>query len=304
LRLKWSAQVGSFLELTIAAVFWGFGFVATVWALGTLNPAAITLYRFLGAALLGIPFLWIFSGGWQKNLKLLITELRNSWLAGLLLCGVLLPQTIGLLTTTPSKSAFLTILYVAIVPILSAIFLKERLGVRFYFLIPLALTGIALLVNLNLQQWVVGDSWTLLCSLMASIHIFYLSVQTKKVTSLFYFSIGQNFWTGIFCLILLPFGSAFEKGSWNLFDLDPIGVWGMIALTFGSSFLAFLFQIRAQLTMSPSVASILFLLESPFSAFFSFLFLGEHLSQLQLTGGALILLCCVFIKSPTSKTAH
>ncbi len=296
-----SAELSSSLELILAGSLWGFGFPATIWALRTLSPSAIMFYRFVGAFLLGAAFIFLREGGWRQQGPVLWRQLKLTWPAGLLLTLAILPQTIGLQTTTAAKSAFITILYVVFVPLLAAIFLRDRQSWRVYLAIPIALSGIALIVNLELDQWAIGDTWTLICAFFAAIHILYLGKRARATEDSFFFSAGQNFWTGFFCALPLLIG--LDKGSWRLGELAGEPLLGMLALTVGSSFIAFTLQVRAQRHLSPAVASILFLLESPFSALFAFFLLGEKFSALQVTGGMIIIFCCVMVQWPTRRTA-
>lgn len=292
-----SAELRSTLELIVAGSLWGFGFPATIWALKTLSPSAIMFYRFVGAFLLGALFVFFRAGGWRQHAPVLFRQLKSTWPAGLLLTLAILPQTIGLQTTTAAKSAFITILYVVFVPLMAAIFLRDRQPLRVYAAIPIALGGIALIVNLELEQWTVGDTWTLICAFFAAIHILYLGRRARATEDTFFFSAGQNFWTGFFCL--LPLIAGLDQGSWRLSELSGEPLFGMLALTFGSSFVAFTLQVRAQRHLSPSVAAILFLLESPFSALFAFFLLGETFTPLQMTGGLVIIFCCVLVQWPS-----
>jgi drug/metabolite transporter (DMT)-like permease len=51
---------------------------------------------------------------------------------------------------------------------------------------------------------------------------------------------------------------------------------------------AFFLQIKAQKVLSPSLSSIIFLLESPFASLFAFLLLGDRMTPLQALGGVMI----------------
>lgn len=297
IEMKLDPKNQAVLELILAGVFWGLGFIATVWALETLSPSAVNFYRFFIAALFGLPMVLLFGGGVRKGVESLWNELKGSWIAGFLLSLLLMPQTLGLMTTTPSKSAFITILYVLFVPFLARLFLKEVLPWKIYFIIPWAVLGVGLMVHLRWDEWAEGDSWTLLCSFFAAVHILYVAIKARTVKDIFFFSVGQSFWTAVFCALLSLLFPIFNEGSWNLLAINEKGLWGMAILTLGSSFLAFLLMVRAQRHLSPTVASVLFLLESPFSALFSFLLIGETLSLMQLSGAALILLSCILIKS-------
>jgi drug/metabolite transporter (DMT)-like permease len=62
----------------------------------------------------------------------------------------------------------------------------------------------------------------------------------------------------------------------------------MFSLAFGSTVLAFFLQVKAQAFLSPTVASLLCLLESPFAMIFAAALLGETLGPLEGAGAALI----------------
>ena len=77
------------------------------------------------------------------------------------------------------------------------------------------------------------------------------------------------------------------------FPLQPLAISGLLFNAIVVSILAFWIQVRAQGAISPSVISLLFLLESPFAALFGYLCLGETLNPPQFLGGFLILLSAV-----------
>ena len=60
-----------------------------------------------------------------------------------------------------------------------------------------------------------------------------------------------------------------------------------------SSIVAFGIQMMAQQTLSPSTASTLLLMETPFGVLFGVLFLKEQLGWMQLCGAALMLGGCL-----------
>lgn len=164
--------------------------------------------------------------------------------------------------------------------------------------------GNSLILNWNsfdLRHLNAGDFLTLICSLLAAYHIIIVGKRAPLSQNDFAFNTFQSMWTALPCLLLIPISEnfqVFQKGSWNLFALDSLGWIGMISLTLGSSLIAFFLQVRAQRVLSPSTASLLFLLESPVSFFFAFTLLGERLSSLQLFGAFLILLSCALISLP------
>lgn len=272
------------IELILAGIFWGFGFTATVWALPFLSPAAIVAYRFLAAFAVGILFFpWV---NWKKiSFR---QELKYSIFAGATLGLCLFLQTWGLESTSAINSSFITTLYVVLVPFIARIFLSEKLHPLHWLCIALALAGTALIIQLNSIQIKLGDLLTLACAAIASIQIVYIGWIGDKSKSSFVLNSLQNFWAGIPFLLVLFSG----KGHWNLMLLDQKAWIGMISLTFGSTVIAFFLQLKAQKEMSPSLASLFFLLESPFSLVFAVLLLKENVTGLQLLGGLTIILAC------------
>jgi drug/metabolite transporter (DMT)-like permease len=62
----------------------------------------------------------------------------------------------------------------------------------------------------------------------------------------------------------------------------------MLALGLGSTVIAFYLQIRGQARLSPTVGSILCLLESPFAMIFAILLLSQMPTGLEYIGAAFI----------------
>lgn len=271
------------LELTLASVFWGFGFVATVWSFDTFTPVGLTFYRFLTAFVVG---LFIF------NFKGQVQFLKTHWWAycggGLFLSAMLLFQTIGLQYTTPTKSGFITTLYVLIVPLLHMIMhRKSNLGML--FLAFIALCGTALIVDYRGGEFNPGDLWTVAAAWAGAFHILWVDRYSKKSDSPFLFNHGQALFASVTIGIwlLLTQQPSFQ-GDWN-----TRSTLSFISLSLGSTLFAFALQIRAQKILSPMVSSLLFLLESPMALMFSFLMLDERLKGTQWIGAIVILMSAV-----------
>ncbi len=275
------------IELTTAAIFWGFGFVATVWALPYLSPSAIIAYRFLTSFAVGaIAFLFI-----RPDISHFKNEFRFAIFAGLGLGFCLFLQTLGLQYTSATNSGFITTLYVIFVPFVARIFLKEKLYLFHWFCVGLAMLGTAFVVNLGAVELNKGDLLTLACALVASCQIVYISAIASRSRHPFVLNTLQSFWAGAPFLLALFFESGAEK--WNLMAMSPQGWWGMLSLTFGSTVLAFYLQMKAQKEINTSLASLIYLLESPFSCLFAVLLLGERLEFSQILGASLIVGSCL-----------
>lgn len=273
------------LELIFAGVLWGFGFVATVWALEAFTPVETLFLRFVIAGIVG-ELLYLIAKG--PNFVSLREELTRALPAGLLLGGMLLLQTIGLKYTTATKSGFLTALYVILVPLFNAWFFKTASSWRQYALTFLALVGTFILVGGKIDNINTGDLWTLACAVFATFHIIYIGRISHRVGNAFRFNNFQSLW----CLLALtPLLLSQEQMFVGTPTAKP---WlGVLCLGLGSSIIAFYLQIRTQKILSDSTASMIFLLESPFAAMFGFLILNERLSPLQISAAVLIMAASV-----------
>jgi drug/metabolite transporter (DMT)-like permease len=304
-------------ELCLAAMFWGLGFIATVWTLREAGPLAITGWRFLFAALVGLVVerRFFFSLNARPEMRDFI---RSAWLPGLLIAATLIFQTWGLRYTTATKSSFLTCLYVLIVPMLEPFFGGNKPSPKIFLCSLAALVGVALMCGLfaseNLEDKAklnFGDLLTLFCALAASAHIIVIGNVHNRLGADFNgfdFNTAQSLTAGIPTLIV---ALAIEPGTLNLpvhlFDVIKIGdalpLIGFLSLTFCSTLIGFALQVRAQRVLSPSTASLLFLLESPFAALFAYFFLGEVMAPLQLVGGMIILAAVAYSSYATVRPA-
>lgn len=282
--MKTLSKQRAIVEVLFATSLWGFGFIATIWALQSFTTPELLILRFLFAFIIGK---FIFSiGKWNKaQVTYWQHDFKLSLVGGFFLAATLILQTIGLQYTTATKSGFLTSLYVILIPIINQFIFKMKTHFRIYMLAVLACAGAWLLMNVGKAQLNPGDLWTLACAIMASLHIIYLARVSKKIESPFLFNNFQNMWCLIFTIPLV-----FRQESINLTVGSPLAWAGILSVAVGSSVIAFLIQIRTQKILSVTTASMLFLLESPFAFLYSALLLHERLEPTQLVGAGVILL--------------
>lgn len=279
-------HIQAIAELIIAAAFWGFGFIAVVWTLKGLNFAELTWLRFALAGLVGLPFLWKAPVGELKEI------FRLSFWPAVLLMGTLIFQSWGLNYTTATKSGFITTLYVVFVPLLESFIMKHRLPWTLWACVVLALVGTILFVDVSLSQVNIGDVLTLICAFFASGQIYILSEVSPKVSRPFVFNVTQSLW-GALLLVPLVINSSYWSEPQKVLSWPPEVYWGIASLAFGSTVLAFYLQVRAQSKLSPTISSLLFLLESPFAMIFSITLLGETLNWREAGGAAMIFMSAV-----------
>lgn len=293
-----SASSRAAIELIFAGVLWGFGFVATVFALQEFTPTETLVYRFVIAGIFGEAIYLLLRGVKFRNLS---SDIKLAIPAGLLLASMLMLQTIGLKFTTATKSGFLTSLYVILVPLINFLIFRQMISWKNLFFVLLALYGTFVLVGGELSSVNVGDLWTVACSVLAAFHIIYIGKVSNKIGNAFRFNNFQS----VTCLCaLLPLLMVQDKVTLVTNSYIPWA--GVLILGLGSSVIAFYLQVRTQKVLSDSTASMLFLLESPFAAFFGFMLLSERLSPAQAGGAALIMIASILqiVFDPSAKTTE
>ena len=263
--------------LLLTALIWGSAFAVVKNTLDSFAPAAIITMRYtIATALTGIAF--------RRHLHgLTRADVLRGALVGLLLSAAYIVQTIGLSYTTASKNAFLTAVYVMLVPFFSMVLFRQRLRKANFIAAAMMLLGIGLLSldgesgGLN-----VGDVLTLLCGALFAGHI--IAVERCQRRTDAYALIVLQF--GFCALYALVYTLLFERGVPMTFSAGSVG--GLLYLAVFSTTIAMSLQNIGQSMAPASHASILLSLESVFGVIFSCLLLGERVTPRMLLGFAVI----------------
>ncbi|MCC3357026.1 DMT family transporter [Bacillus sp. REN16] len=285
------------LGLTIVAIIWGSGFVASAMALDHFTPYQILAIRFLiGVILLSLVFF--------KKLKHIkkSTIIKGS-IIGIFLYLAFALQTVGLVYTTPSKNAFLTAVNVVIVPIIAFFIFKRKMDKFELFGAVLAITGVGVL-SLKLSGGVnFGDFLTLLCAVGFAFHIFY-TAQFVKDEDPVLLTVVQMAAATILGFIVVLF-----KGETNI-EAGLEGVSAVLYLGVFSTTIAFLLQTVAQKFTTETNAAIILSTEAFWGMVFSVIILSEVLTFKMIIGAILILIAIIisetklkFLKKKTYKEA-
>jgi drug/metabolite transporter (DMT)-like permease len=268
-----------FAQAMLPNLLWGFGFTATIWALRDFSLLQIVFLRFAIVGLCGLVWCLLFD---RKQLRTLFPV---TFLPSLFLIAEILFQVWGLKFTTATSAGFLTVTYVIMVPLIERFVRNKHVNLSHWLWVLLALFGTGILVNLQNMQLNIGDLLMLLSALGASLHLIATEKLLTKTPKLFLANMMQSLWGSI--LVLPALLMAHEP--WIPNSVSILSWLGLGSLVFGSTMLAFYFQMRAQVHLSPTVSSLLFLVESPIAAVFGYILLNESLSAVQWIGGTLIL---------------
>ena len=263
--------------LLLTALIWGSAFAVVKNTLDSFPPAAIIAMRYAIVTLLtGIAF--------HKRLRGLTRgDVARGAMVGLLLAAAYIVQTIGLQFTTAGKNAFLTTVYVLLVPFGCRVLFGQRLRRANYLAAGLMLAGIGLLsLEGEIGGLNVGDALTILCGALFAGHI--IAVERCQRETDVYALIVLQF--GFAALYALVYALLLERGRPLDFNAGSVG--GLLYLAIFSTTIAMSLQNIGQSMAPASHSAILLSLESVFGALFSCLLLGEPMTPKILAGFAVI----------------
>ena len=277
-----SKQLFSNICLIVAALIWGTAFVAQTTGMEHIGPLTFTNLRFLIGGLIVLPLAVKEIPNFKRSLnkKLIIIIL----LTGLsLLMGTYLQQY-ALQYTKIGNAAFLTILYVPFVPIISRFILKKRIHWSIWVSVSICLVGSYYLTVGNSFEAQFADFLVVVCAIFFALHCILIDEYFEIVNAPFTLATSQF----LLCFLYsLPFVFIFEEPSlkgiyMELFELLYVGVM--------SSGIAYTLQIFGQRYVKPSTAAITFSLEGVFGSLAAWIFLSQMLTTTQIFGCFLILL--------------
>lgn len=268
---------GAELRLLLVALIWGFDFVAQ--RQGVLGSSAFFFNAAsfgLGAAVTGIRW-WIGS----RSAKPARSARKAGILAGFALFLAMSFQSSGIATTGAGKAAFITSLYIVLVPVLGMLF-GQRSRREIWIGCLFAVAGLYFLCvreDLSLEK---GDLLVLACAVFWAAHILVVGRFASSVDET-----GFAFWQFLTCAALsLLFHLEFESVTplQARSALFPILYNGLM-----SAGVAFSLQISGQSRTTAGRAALILSLETVFAALGGWLLLHEHFGLRESIGSGLML---------------
>ena len=267
------------IYLLIIAIIWGSTFAIIKNILNLIPPYTFLTYRFLLATLVLMIIFWKRIRGINK------TILRKGSLIGIFLFLGYTFQTVGIKYTSATKAGFITGLSVVLVPIISLLFVKEKVSRNSIMGASFALIGLWFLNYTNSFSFNFGDFLVLLCAFSFAMHIISVGLYIKKLDYVL-LVIVQLATVSILSLFL---AFIFERSALNLSYSFNVW-WGIIFMGVFATAFAFYMQNRFQRYSTATKTAIIFSGEPIFAAVFAYIILGEKVGFIAWAGGLLIIL--------------
>ena len=279
--------------MCITAIVWGATFIAQKTGMETIGPMAFTFGRYLIGAAVIIP-LALYEARRVNLLRALVKDQQLNFAAfclGLMMFGGIGLQQTALLYTNVANAAFLTALYVPLVPLIAAFLLRRHVPINIWPAVLLSMAGSYLLSGTSSHHAQFGDLLIIGGAFFWAGHILLIQHVLEKVAAPFQLSVYQSIVTALLAgVIMVPLESPQMR--------DFLPMWpqllfaGVMAVGIG-----YTLQLVAQRHTPAAAAAVILSLESVFAAIFGWWLLGEQLAKLAIIGCLLIFIAVIIAET-------
>jgi drug/metabolite transporter (DMT)-like permease len=220
-------------------------------------------------------------------------EFKIGLIAGLINLAAYQLQTVGLIYTTPGNNAFLTAIYVVLIPFIMWIVFHEAPAPKSYLAITICVLGMLILTGVFQHGLTMhyGDLLVIASAFLYAVQIVYFGSVAATI----------NPWIVAFMLGAVQgiggmlWSFAVERGGYGAINwhaaIAPVLILGVV-----SSFGAQSLQLIGQKFTDPTPAGLIMMTESVFGSLFSVLFGFEPFTTNLLFGGLLILIAILIMQ--------
>lgn len=284
----------SMLLLFLAAFLWGFAFVAQD-LVASIPPMTIGMVRWFIGALFLIPIIVVFDK-FTKNGRKLISkkglDFTKSEIIGGILTGIVVAiasifQQKGINEgTSGGKAAFITALYVVLVPIY-ALLLRKKAKLNVWIAIVIAVVGFYFLCIKEDFGIVVSDVWIIISAIIYPVQILAIDHFAPKCDC-----IRMSCLQFFFAFLVSIAGAVTFESPIDWLNIAN-HIWPFLYLGVCSSGIAYTLQIIGQRHVHPATASLILSLESVFGLLGAVLILGKELGTREYIGAGMIFFAVV-----------
>lgn len=272
-----------YLCLLMTSFLWGTTFVAQMAGMDDIGPFTYCMWRFMIGFFVVLAIWRLFKGQRKKAQQL--GKWQSGWKYGMgagciMFLGSALQQ-VAMLYTTAGKTAFITCLYIILVPLFARL-IGKKIHAENWLGAVVAVTGLYCLSIKGDFSLNYGDILAFIGAFFWSFHILFIDRYASKADGL-EISAAQ---IGV-CAILNAIACfLLESFTWQQIVNAAIPILYAAVLSSG---VAFTLQIIGQQTAEPAPAAVIMSLESVFGALGGWLVLGEVMNSTEIMG------CCLML---------
>ena len=275
----------SFACLLVCTLIWGTTFIAQDTGMDNIGPFTFNSARFFVGFLAVAPFVLFFE---KKKINEQIKVKRNKFYKLIIPVGIFLflataLQQVSLLYTDVANSAFFTIFYVPMVPIIVYFLFSEKLHWSIWPSVFTCVIGGYLLSDIDDANIRFGDSLVLVGALFWALHIIYIGKIIDQFDLPFFIALLQNLVVAALSFLLAVI---FEEIDFSKIKLETFEILYAGILSGGA---AFALQLFGQKNIAAAPAAIVMSLEGVVAAVAAWIILSQILGINNIIGCLLIL---------------
>ncbi|MGW3691890.1 DMT family transporter [Streptomyces sp. NPDC005125] len=280
-RRAWLAD----LPVLLVAVVWGASYLAAKGITTTSTVVAVLVLRFA----IVLPVLAV--AGWRRLRALSAAQWRGAGLLGLVLSGIFLVETYGVVHTSATNAGLIISLTMIFTPLAEAAVTRVRPPGAFLAAAALSVAGVVLLTQGGgFTSPSVGDLLMLVAALARTLHVLMMarikSVRAADSLSLTTVQLGSA--VAVFAVLAAVPGTG--ASPWTVAAGFGVREWGwLLFLSVFCTLFAFFVQMWSVRRTSPSRVSLLLGTEPLWAAAAGIAIGGERLSALGVLGAVLVL---------------
>jgi len=275
----------SFVCLIACTFIWGTTFIAQDTGMDNIGPFTFNSVRFFVGFLAVTPFVLLLE---KKKINAQIKPKINEFYKLIIPVGIFLFlatvfQQVSLLYTDVANSAFFTIFYVPMVPIIVYFLFSEKLHWSIWPSALACVIGGYFLSDISDANIRFGDGLVIIGALFWALHIIYIGKIINQFDLPFFIALMQNLIVATLSFILVII---FEEFDFSKIKLETIEILYAGILSGGA---AFALQLFGQRNISAAPAAIVMSLEGVIAAISAWVILNQILGFDNIIGCILIL---------------
>ena len=274
--------------LLVTSFVWGITFVFQTTGMETIGPFGFTTLKFLTGTITILPMaIWEYQRSPIQSIVIASEDDNTKIVIGIICLGLLMfigsvLQQVSLGITSIANTAFLTTLYVPLVPILGLLLFRRNMRKLRWMAVAIFLVGSWLMSGASPSEAVIGDVMVIIGAFFWAGHIMLVGWMAQRTHAPFQLAFLQMLLTTILSYVVFSFTE-----TMTLMDLSA--VWPEILFAgIMSTGLGFTFQLIAQQHCSNAAAAIILSLEGVFAALSGWVLLGQSMLISGMIGAGLI----------------
>lgn len=301
-----SSRLFAHAMLAFTALIWGTTFVFQTTGMKDVGAMGFQFYRFLAGAIALLPLAII---EYRRHGFFLAKDASDQRLSNTLLfwgaigLGVLMftgsaLQQISLHTASVANVAYLTTLYVPLVPVFGLLLFGIHLPWSRWLAVAVFMIGSWLMTGADFSTITPGDWIVLLGAVFWAFHIMLVGALVVRREIPFQLAFLQTFITAILSLIVFVMIDTIDL-SLAKAVLPDILFAGVLSIALG-----FTLQLIAQKNCSSSAAAIILSLEGMFAAFAGWILLEQSMTVMAIIGAIIIMIAVLLVElSPVRQSS-